>query len=255
MLTVYTVPGELTSPRFGDAFARGAGATVTKRLRLNPGDVAMFGSPILWPMLLDARDQGRTWYYGDHAYFGRREYYRVTRNAFMAQGTERHTGDDARLAALGVNIQTWRRDGRHILICPPGPVHANLMRRAGVEIQYPNDWGVWAMREVAKHTDRPLRLRTKAWARATNEPLEADLKDCWAVVVFMSNVGVEAALAGVPVFVLGPSAARAVGCDDLARIETPLYPDNRHEFACSLAGQQWTLEEIAAGQAWEVLRG
>lgn len=252
MLTAYAVPSELTSPHFCAALAQGLGAAYTTEPRLQDGDVALFGSPVLWDLLLEARDQGRAWFYGDHAYFGKRRYYRITRNAFMATGREPIRGGGARLARLGVEIQAWRRGGRHILVCPPGAIHGGLVARAGVAIQQPENWGAWARAELRKFTDRPIKTRTKDQARS-GRPLEADLKDCWALVCFMSNVGVQAALAGIPVFVLGPAAARTVGCDDLSKIESPAYPDNRYEFACSLAAQQWTLEEIAAGEPREAL--
>jgi hypothetical protein len=247
VLTTYVVPGERSSPRFGEAFAAGAGGRLTAERRLEDGDIAMFGSAALWDVLVQAIHAGRNWYYGDHAYFHRD----MVRGDEKLEG-KRKSESRERLRALGVNIKPWRRGGRHVLVCPPGQVHAHLMRRAGIQVQEAADWGAWACRELARHTDRPIKIRTKRRFQA-GEPLSADLRDCWAVVCFMSNVGVEAALAGVPVFVLGPAAGRTMGCDDLAQIESPIYPDNRHDVACVLAANQWTLDEIAAGRAMEAL--
>lgn len=251
-VNVYAVPQERTSPRFCAAFATGAGAAYVADGRLRAGDVALYGSPNLWDLLIEARAGGRAWYYGDNGYFRRGEYYRVTRNAYQASGYDWNGCDEQRLERLGVEIQPMRRGGRHVLVCPPGGIHANLMRRAGVPIQEPNDWGAWATRELARFTDRPIRIRTKAAAYESRRPLAADLEDCWAVVVFMSNVGLEASLAGVPVFVLGPAASSPLGRWQLSEIENPAYPDadHRRKVAASLAAQQWTLEEIAAGDCW-----
>ena len=80
----YSVPNEYTSPRFCAAFAAGCGGTVTSSHKLRPGPVALFGSAKLWPLLKQAQAAGREWLYGDHGYFGRYRYYRITRNALSA---------------------------------------------------------------------------------------------------------------------------------------------------------------------------
>ncbi len=251
-VNVYAAPGERTSPRFCAAFAAGAGCATVTDGRLRAGDVALFGSPQLWDLLLEARAAGRTWYFGDNGYFRRGEYYRVTRDGFQA-GREPRAGGEARFDRLDVQIKPWRRGGRHVLVCPPGAVHAQLMRRAGVEIAEPGDWGAWAARELARFTDRPVRIRTKAEWLASRRPLAEDLEDCWAVVAFMSNTALEAAMAGIPVFILGPAASSPLGLRELERVESPVYPENRREIASSLAAQQWTLDEISAGDCWRAL--
>jgi hypothetical protein len=259
-VTVYAAPAEKSGPRFCHAFAQGAGgAPIATDARLRPGEVALFGSPALWDLLLQARDDGRTWYYGDHAYFGRGQFYRVTRNALQAGPELAPPADqqararaEAVLRHQGVQVRPWRRGGGPVLVCPPGPVYASLMRRAGYPIGTPEDWLRQVGAELAQWTDRAMRVRSKADFRG-GRPLAADLADAWAVVTFTSNVAVEAALEGVPVFVLGPAAGRAFGRGRLDHIEDPFYPENRHELALSLAAQQWTLGEIAAGCAWRAL--
>lgn len=252
-VTVYSAPAEQTSPRFCAAFASGAGAKIARDGRLRQGDVALFGSPALWELLTQALAEGRDWFYGDHAYFGRGKYFRVTRGSFQPATQPLPAGDPDRLEALGVQIQPWRRDGRHILVCPPTATYAGLMRRAGVQVEGGDDWGAWAAAELARYTDRPVRIRTKAEFRASGRPLAEDLDGAWAVVAHMSNAALEAALLGYPIFVLGPSAARPLARTDLAAIEDPFYPDNRREVAAGLAASQWTLEQLAAGDCWRAL--
>ena len=99
-------------------------------------------------------------------------------------------------------------------------------------------------------TDRPIRVRRKDDRR----PLAADLDDCWALVTHASNAAVEAVLAGVPVFVTGPSAAAAMGSLDLDAIEQPVMPEGRRAWAERLAAAQWSLAEIRNGTAWSALR-
>lgn len=266
-VTAYAARGEFSSPRFCRAFAAGSGGAYTEDGRLRPGDVALFGSPALWSLFLQAKAEGRTWFYGDHGYFGRRVryacvtpgpwYYRVSRGTFQAPASEplgarERARAEAILRSQGVVARPWRAGGRHVLVCPPSAAYARLLAQAGVPVDRPNDWAGWALGELARHTDRPLRLRTKDDARA-GRPLEVDLEDCWAVVTFMSNVALEAVLSGIPAIVVGPAAFRGLARADLADVERPFYPDNRHEAARSLAASQWTLQEIEDGDAWRAL--
>jgi hypothetical protein len=231
----------MTSPLWARAFAKGSGGQLDWGDELQAGDVALFGSAKRWRLLAQARAIGRTWWYGDHAYFGRREYFRITRNAWQHGCTGR--GDPARLDACGVRVGGWRRAGSYVLLCPNSPEYFAL---------HGLDCGEWIRQtglELARHTDREIRVRFKTDAL----PLEEDLRQAWAVVVFTSVSGVHAALAGVPCFATAPCASQAFGSDDLALIENPVRPDNRFDMAAVLAANQWTLHEIASGRAWRDL--
>ena len=247
MLTAYAVPEENTSPRFARAFAAGAGCGYSDSGELLPGDVAMFGSTKRWDILMEARAQGRDWFYGDHAYFGRLKHYRVTRNAFQASGD----GDaDLNLVKKhGIEIKPWQTRGGHILVCPPDHGFEQLMLRAGVLAAA--DWGSRTLDILRRYTDRKLVVRDLA--EAGRSSFTEALDGAWALVTFMSNAAVEAAMAGIPVFALGPCAARAIGRTELSRIESPIYPE-RHQFAANLLAQQWTLDEMADGTCWRALQ-
>lgn len=235
---VYAAQGERTSPRFARAFAKGCGGEVVSEYR--PGAWAGFGSSKVWPGLAETRRARRDWWYGDHAYFGRFRFYRVTRNAFQHCGAGR--ADHHRLAALDLEIRPWRTDGRHVLVCPPDAGWAELMAF---------DAGAWlaaTLRKLGANTDREIRVRHRAAAHRT--PLAADLERCWACVTHASNAAVEALVAGVPVIATGDCAARAMGLSDPASIEYPAYPEDRERWAAVLAANQWTLQEIAEGECW-----
>lgn len=240
----YVAMGENSSPRVCEAFARGCGGAVAVDRTLRPGAVALFGSPKLWELLREARAEGRDWYYADHAYFRRLEFYRFTRNAWQHDG--RGHADPEILRRLGVTIRPWRRSGGHVLVCPPDRAFAALM---GFDAKA---WKTETLAVLARHTDRCLRLRER---RAANSdvPLADDLADCWALVTYMSNAAVEAVCAGVPVFCSGPCAARRMGGADPAEIETPPMPDGREQWAANLAANQWTLDEIASGACWRAI--
>ena len=245
----YSVPTEKSSPRFCAAFAWGCGGRVVDNAVLGEGALALFGSVKLWPMLEQARREGRDWYYGDHGYFHRSDrfgletgYFRVTRNRFQHDGVS-GPADHARARALRLEVRPWRTTGSHILVCPPDAVFADLM---GLDAKA---WEMDVMIAIRKHTDRPVRFRDRLSA-TKGRTLEQDLRDCWAMVTFMSNAAVEAVLAGIPIFALGNCAALAMGSSDLAKIEAPSMPEGRERWAAVLAANQWTLREIADGLCW-----
>lgn len=246
--TSYVALGEKTSPRWCMAFRTGCGGDIVGRDTLAPGDVALFGSPKLWPILSAARAAGRAWYYGDHAYFPhlRGRYYRITRNAYQ------HDGDGAAPLALldqhGVTVAPWTLTGEHVLVCPPSRTFAGLM---GFDAQ---QWLLETYAAIRAHTDRPIRIREKPADRSAVPPLGVDLAGAWAVVTYMSAAAVEAVLAGIPAYVLGPAAARSLGNTDLATIEAPVRAEGREQWAANLLAQQWTLDEMRRGQAWAVLQ-
>lgn len=240
--TAYIAEGESTSPKFCEAFAAGCDGNVSTDGEISSGAIALFGSPKLWPIFKAASASGRTFYYGDHGYFQRGHYYRITKNALQFEPGPGEC-DLTRLCRLDIKLEPWRKDGGHILICPPDAIFSELM---GFDA---GDWLRYATQEVRAHTDRPITIRD----RRSRVPLENDFCDCWALVTYHSNVAVEAVCAGIPVFVTGFGAAKPMGLSDLAEIEYPAMPDWRAEWAASLSNNQWTLDEITAGMAWREL--
>ena len=247
----YAVPDEFTSPKWAAAFAAGCRGTVATDNVLQPGSVAMFGSPSRWAILQDAIQDGRTYFYGDHAYFRRHQYYRITKNRLQHDGVSTQPVRDAdrqRLRDVGCDISPgWRATGTHIVICPNSPVYMSLF---GYDA---HQWALDCISTLARYTDRPTILRWKS--QAARRPLAVDLVDAHAVVVFSSNAAVEAVAAGVPCICLADfAAARRMGRSSLADIENLITPDDRESFLCTLARNQWTFDEMKAGVAWRALR-
>lgn len=244
---VYAVRDEDTSPRWAQAFAAGCGGAVVTEDLLQPGPVALFGSPQRWRLLSQARAERREFYYGDHAYFGRGVYFRATRTALQHSGTGH--GDRHRLSKIRkwVRIRPWQTGGRHILLAPNSPTFFKLHGTTA------EAWEADVRAQLAKVTDRPIRVRWKNGPEG-QASLAQDLRGCWAVVVFTSNVAVDAIMAGVPAFCTGPCVGLARGNADLSKIETPSRPGGRTEFAAILAANQWTLEEYQRGAAWAHLQ-
>jgi len=238
----YSVPHELTSPRWARAFARGCGGTVSVGSTLASGDVALFGSPHRWQLLQQAQAEGRQWYYGDHAYFGRRRFFRATRGAYQLCDLSGYH-DPRGFEQFAIAVKKWR-SGSDILLCPNSPPY---FERFGTTAEA---WIEKTTSELRNYTGRTIRVR---WKNGGGGEFEYDLKNVHAVVVFTSVCGVHAALAGAASFATAPCASRAFGTDDLSRIENPVRPDNRFEMACALAANQWTFGEMASGKAWKEL--
>ena len=74
---VYQLTNAGTAPKFNLSFADGIENVEGKRPLiildggLRPGPVALWGEHKWFRTLHKAIAEGRTWYYGDHAYFGR----------------------------------------------------------------------------------------------------------------------------------------------------------------------------------------
>lgn len=199
----------------------------------------MFGSPALWPILEDAQAQGRDWFYGDHAYFGRFQYYRCTANGYQVCEVD-PDATPHRWERHGLDIQPWRKAGEHILLCPQTPRFYALFGKNEQQ------WREEVCAQIRHYTDRPIVTRTKA----TPHPIAQDLDTAWAVVVWTSASALDALRAGVPAFATGQCAASPLALDDLSRIESPAYPDSREQLFWTLADNQWTLDEYRSGMAW-----
>lgn len=158
------------------------------------------------------------------------------------------SGDGGRFAALDAPLQPWRSAGDHILVCP----NRSFGRP---DLIMPSDWPQQVCKRLHSHTRRPIRLRSHPGTHAPARPIEADLSNCWAVVIWSSSAGLHALRHGVPVIRLAPAFVGA-GADstDLETIESPAMPERLPMFE-RMAWAQWTLAEIATGTPLKHLLG
>jgi len=174
---------------------------------------------------------------------------------------------------IGLELQPWRRQGNHILLC--------LQRNGGWSMAgfSTTEWAVKTIKELRQYTKRPLRIRShpgdKGAARdcanilkvcaalridrvelsQPNTSLVQDLTDCWAVVNHNSSPAVGAAIEGIPVFVTDPAHSQCadIANTDLADIERPNMPD-RQRWVERLAQFHWKHEEIVNGACWRHMK-
>jgi len=152
-----------------------------------------------------------------------------------------------RAAATGDRSE-GRPDRRHVLVCAARGMGCPAMRE-------PRGWVEEVCRRLARLTTRPIKLRRHPGKGYLLRPLECDLEDAWAVVVWASNSATHALLAGIPVFHEAPHIITAGAAEQgIARIERPSCPERLPVFR-RLAWAQWSLEEIRRGDPIRELVG
>jgi hypothetical protein len=206
------------------------------------------------PLIEKAERGPHDFYYADNAYyFGRGEYFRVTKNAMMHDGTG--NAKDTRFREHGLTIQPWRKTGRYVLITTQSKLFYDF--RIGMDRL---EWTRRVVAAIQQVTDREIRVCHKPDAKYMSrtqphvEDFEKLIGRAWCLVTHSSSTAVGALLRGVPVFSTAPSMASIVGLSDLSKIEEPFYPDDREQWFWNLAAQQWTKAEMSEGICWRGLQ-
>lgn len=164
--------------------------------------------------------------------------------------------------ALNLELQHWRTNGQHILVCG--------QRDGGWSMKGADmlEWMVSTVRSIRQYTDRPIVVRPhpknpidpqqfkqfKNVAMSRHQLLQQDLEQAWASVFFNSSSCVASVLAGVPVFSSDPDCvAWAVSNRDLSNIEHPTMPE-RQQWLWDLSAAHWTDDESQQGQIYNKFR-
>lgn len=226
-----------------NAFAEGCRGQIVPPTKLFDGPAAMYG-------ILRGTDRiirqcewvGRDYYYIDHGYIGAGHYnghYRITKNGRQATIS---ASDDvlspSRAEKLGVKLRPWVRRGTHILIIP---ITGAIGEFYGIDEE---KWLETVTADITKHTERPIIVKPK-W----HGNIADFLDNCWCVVTHSSNVAVDAIVSGIPAIVMGESACTSVSWQ-LENLESPIWPE-RDWWLRAIAHNQWTLDEMRSGEAWE----
>jgi hypothetical protein len=185
---------------------------------------------------------------------GRKVYHRIVKNA-MQHSTIMDVPDDRlqQLIKFNPNLRYggWRKTGSKILLV--------LSTHKPFEY-YGEDRDRWiekTIKHLKKHSDREIVIREKAGrGERTNDTIYDALDDdIYALVTYNSIAAVEAVQYGIPAFALAPTAAAPVCSNDLSRIEDPVMPDEDviYKWLSSIAYSQFSLDEMLAGRAWEMV--
>lgn len=209
---------------------------------IREGDKYSGGDVAVWGLLRGAKElrqkvkaEGSTYYAIDHAYIGREENFRVTRNGFQQTNIVERPIDrwQALKDKYRPQVKDWRKGGSYILLALSSTSLYEHFDEVG--------WEERTRYYLRQHTDREIVTRRKAM-----RDLGTQLSKAWCVVTHTSMVAVDAVIAGVPVYLTGPSIALPMGQSDLSKIEEPVFPDREAWFR-SLAYAQFTLKDMRRG--------
>lgn len=205
------------------------------------------------------------YYYSDHAYFlaghdRNPRWYRITKNAHTNSQITQQTPHRYE-QYFQQDIVPWKTTGKQIVVCPPTGA-----------IEWFFDTHAWldtTVETLKQQTDREIVVRDKpmnpqvktinGFTQLTGfeknkeqRPLEEDLANAWCVVTFNSMVAIKAICMGIPVICGSECAAYPIG-NKIEDVENLKRPD-REPWLWHLAHQQFTLEEMASGYAYNCIR-
>jgi hypothetical protein len=157
-------------------------------------------------------------------------------------------GKEPRWTSQHIELKPWRQDGEEIIVLPQRGFGAS-------EISQPQDWVEATVKALKRVTTRPVRVRPHPGNNPPAIPLEQDLKNAWAVVVWASSAGIKALAQGVPVFYLFPKWIGWRGARfGLDHLESP-YLGSRERAFHLIGWAQWSVEELSQGLPFRYLLG
>jgi hypothetical protein len=218
------------------------------------------------------RRSGRHTLLIDKSYFDRGEYYRVSLDGFQPHYAHAKPRSRDRLLSFDINLAPMRKSGKHIIYAGSSQKYCNW-HDIGDASAFAADT-CFKIRKLTKNSF-PIYYRPKpSWAAmhpdevvpvkdtifsGPQESLKDRLHDCHALVTHGSNAAIEALISGIPVVLVStegacaawPLAGHVLDGDIMA---PPIPTDaQRMQLFADLAWCQFTLEEMAAGLAWETL--
>lgn len=163
---------------------------------------------------------------------------------------------------LNIDLQPWREDGEHILIC--------LQRNGGWSMGSYDvmEWCNNVIKTIRRRTNRPIIVRmhpgdkkAQHYIRSAlqgvkiskNKSILDDFQNCWACVTYNSSPGVAAAIEGIPVFVTDRksknSQAYLVANTNIEQIEHPRKSD-RQDWIEKLSMSHWNFSDLNSSKFW-----
>lgn len=234
MITAIPVPGKAKSRMLCEAFIAGAPYDVQR----SHSDVSyvLYGVKAGNAEAYRAmRRAGGDFYTIDNAYedASRGTMFRVTKNAFQCTARLDDETDGKRFAATGIQIQPPRDNPKgYALIVEQSPDHMDYVAEDASQFY-----------ARCKYLRAKVKTRTREW-RADKPTLmatlAADLAGANHVVTHSSAAAVMAVLAGIP-----------VSCSPFCVAYGDQLWEDRLRWAGVLADNQFTLDEMRSGYAWQ----
>jgi hypothetical protein len=191
------------------------------------------------------------------------EYWRVSVNAHHPTAKFR-VGDypDDRSTAAGWTFEKWKPNASGPIII----AGSSEKYHSFYDLKPPTEWAQKLVKEIRRTTQNPIIYRPKAsWKGAVpidgttfkqDGSIDDVLKGAWCLVTHGSNACFEAMLAGVPSIILGEAVMRPISSTEISEIHSMKLATSkeRASILAFLAYHQWTMEEMASGKMWEVVR-
>ncbi len=179
-----------------------------------------------------------------------RQFYALAEHGHTGSGRWRVGGSqrwEHLMATQNVCFAARRTKGKHILICGQRSI-------GEVKMRSPYGWEDDVQKEIRQTTDRPIKVRPHPGRHKDLGPLDEDLRNAWAVVVWSSNCTTEALLQGFPVFYSAPHIVHQGGALPLkgANLENPEF-GNRLQSFINMSWAQWSVGELEKGTPWQFL--
>lgn len=175
-----------------------------------------------------------------------RQLYAISAHGHNGSGWWNHTGVD-RFAKLNIEIRQWQNNQTgHMLVCGQRGIGTKIMAS-------PVNWHNDAAIRLRKLTEKPIKIRLHPGNNAPAVPLDDDLKDSYACVIWSSSSGVKALVKGYPVFYDAPFWICSLAG---MRIGDPVDKPNldnalRVSALINMADAQWTVDEISSGEPFK----
>ena len=190
----------------------------------------------------------KNFFYIDHGYFRQSErkfiknkvhkinldgYFRIAHNNFWHNGMGNKPED--RLAKLNLKFKEIKKNGDYIILSEPVP--------EAVEYYNLFNWTEKTIKILRKYTDREIITHN----RRSEIKLDDLLKKAWAFVSDHSSAGLKAMIEGVPAYFTNQTLSNIGSISNIEK------HDINYSVFNNLAYEQWNLQEIHSGEAWEYL--
>jgi len=169
--------------------------------------------------------------------------------------------DNSRAESQGLFLKPWKEHGKFILICGQ---HDKSLQWQNMPTM--SKWVMSIIEEIQSYTDMPIIFRPHPRCRleaiehqyqnvyrvdpikisGTYDDFNLSFQDCFAVINWSSNPGIQAAISGIPVFTGPSSLAWPVANKELSQIGNPVKPD-RQQWLNDYAWTEYTIPEIKQG--------
>jgi hypothetical protein len=179
----------------------------------------------------EAREARDDFFYCDHSYLKhgwRNGTFRLVRRGTHLTRVIHNSSD--RLKTFGVELRPWKKDGRHVVVIAPSEHSARYFGLEGEAERL--------AAEAKRCTERDVVIRRK-----DHMGFWQALEGAWACICVRSIGGVEAAIAGIPVFSTPLCPSWPISAGSIKDIDRPTYCD-RYDWANSLAWSSWRFGEI-----------